>query len=144
MILIVIGDYGFAVGLELCALGSGELGDLVSAPWGSLLPTQTLLSWWPGQSLHGQQVIHTRKSKVGTSSHLGWGPLRCWNSKELFKKDAIFSPPHLTLLWSLLDSLWASCDAYVVLSVGGYRGFCILGTNPCLPDDGRCKVGQLT
>ncbi|KAI4547304.1 hypothetical protein MG293_003859 [Ovis ammon polii] len=38
---------------------------------------------------------------------------------------------------------WPPGDAHVVLSVGGCRGFCILGTNPELARDGRCKRCRL-
>nr|XP_033694101.1 uncharacterized protein LOC117307833 [Tursiops truncatus] len=42
-----------------------------------------------------------------------------------------------------LETAWPPGDVHAVLSVGGHRGFCILGTNPELARDGRCKVRPL-
>ncbi|ELK14013.1 hypothetical protein PAL_GLEAN10020193 [Pteropus alecto] len=36
-------------------------------------------------------------------------------------------------------TVWPPGDAHTVLSVGGHRGFCILGTNPEFARDGRRK-----
>lgn len=38
------------------------------------------------------------------------------------------------------ETVWPG-DAQAVLSVGGHRDFCILGTNPELARDGQQKVG---
>ncbi|KAL0620675.1 putative uncharacterized protein C8orf49 [Plecturocebus cupreus] len=38
-----------------------------------------------------------------------------------------------------LETVWLPGDAHALLSVGGHRGFRILGTNPELARDGWCK-----
>lgn len=83
-------------GLELCALGSGELRSRICPLGFSATHSDPLILVARAEFGHGLcVVIHTRKSKVGTSSHLGWGPPKMLEfQKELFKKDAIFFPPH--------------------------------------------------
>lgn len=99
-------------GLELCALGSGELRSQICPVCLFCYPLRPSYLGGQGQSLGmACMVIHTRKSKVGTSSHLGGDHLRCWNLKRAFQKRCHSFPTAPSLFSCLLDSLaswWCS------------------------------------
>ncbi|XP_023566781.1 kelch-like protein 29 isoform X2 [Octodon degus] len=57
-------------------------------------------------------------------------------------KSTLFGGEEVPLL-PKTNTVWLPHDARTLLSVGGHRGFCILGTNPELTRDGRRKVRAL-
>lgn len=75
-------------GLEPCALGSGELRSRICPLGFSATHSDPLILVARAEFGYGLcVVIHTRKSKVGTSSHWGWGPPKMLEfQKRAFRK----------------------------------------------------------
>ena len=110
----LLSDYGFAVGIRALCIGEWGIEISYLPPGFSATHSDPLILVARPEFGHGLcMVIHTRKSKVGTSSHLGWGPPKTleFQKKSFLKKMLLFPTAPSLFSCLFLDGLaswWCS------------------------------------